>query len=339
MRAILGSLFKDVPRYLFRLLHNGNQEYLAICNRKEHLEMAPDGDGYRCDWQWTSDLYLPKVLPVFGRWLFRRAFKDFPVELCSDCLRPNNDHSDISFIIGHRGGGRLPQLLATLKSIAGQRGCRFECIVVEQDTEQVVRPHLPDWVRYIHTPLPDADMAYSRAWAFNVAAKEAQADFLIFHDNDLVIPAVYGKELYKYYCRGFEVVNLKRFIFYLDQRSSEYVCRKSTLQLSPKIDSIMQNAEGGGSIGIARNAFFEIGGFDERFIGWGGEDNEFWERALTRKVYPYGYLPLVHLWHQTSTGRGGQTDGNSLYWALSRQPVEKRINRLKKCIQQQSITR
>ncbi len=59
----------------------------------------------------------------------------------------------------------------------------------------------------------------------------------------------------------------------------------------------MQNAEAGGSIALSRDAFHAIGGYDESFVGWGGEDNEFWERAQTRRVWPYGYLPFVHLWH------------------------------------------
>jgi GT2 family glycosyltransferase len=61
---------------------------------------------------------------------------------------------------------------------------------------------------------------------------------------------------------------------------------------------VVQNLEAGGSFGMARDAFFDIGGFDESFVGWGGEDNEFWERAQTRSVWPFGYVPLVHLWHE-----------------------------------------
>ena len=59
----------------------------------------------------------------------------------------------------------------------------------------------------------------------------------------------------------------------------------------------MQNALGGGSIGVTRDAYQQIGGMDETFIGWGGEDNEFWDRAVTRRVWYWGYMPLVHLWH------------------------------------------
>ena len=65
MRALLGVLLKDLPRYL-PALAGSDAGYLTLCNRLERLELAPDGSGYRCDWRWTSDLHAPKVLPVLG---------------------------------------------------------------------------------------------------------------------------------------------------------------------------------------------------------------------------------------------------------------------------------
>ena len=93
----------------------------------------------------------------------------------------------------------------------------------------------------------------------------------------------------------------------------------------------MQNAEAGGSLAMARSAFFAIGGYDESFIGWGGEDNEFWERAQTRRVWPFGYLPMVHLWHAAQP-RKTDPDNPTLrhYEALSRIAVDKRIAELRK---------
>ena len=92
----------------------------------------------------------------------------------------------------------------------------------------------------------------------------------------------------------------------------------------------MQNAEGGGSIGISRQAFFEVGGFDGRFIGWGGEDNEFWERAQTRTVYAYGYLPFVHLWHAPQANAlQPNAEGAVLYRELREQSVDERIRKLR----------
>jgi hypothetical protein len=110
------------------------------------------------------------------------------------------------------------------------------------------------------------------------------------------------------------VVNLKRFIFFLNAGHSGRVLRENELTLDEAPQSVMQNAEGGGSLAITRDAFLAIGGLDESFVGWGGEDVEFWERAQTLRVWPYGYLPLVHLWHDPQSGKRA-VNGNGLYTA------------------------
>jgi GT2 family glycosyltransferase len=329
-KAVVGAIVYDVPSYLL-LLSLKNRRYLSLCNRNERLEISPDGQAYRCDWQWTSDLYLPKVFPIFGRWLYRRAFRDFPIELKA---RPNvleTENPDVSFIIGHRGLDRLPLLLTTLKSIAGQRECRVECIVVEQDATELIRDHLPDWVRYLHTPLPDSGTAYSRAWAFNVGARAARSECLVFHDNDMLVPSCYARDAQYYHRMNYAFTNLKRFIFYLGKESIEKTIENESLNLKPPIESVVQNLEAGGSFVADKRAYFEIGGFDERFVGWGGEDNEFWERASTRKLYPYGYLPFVHLWHAPQPGKQNRSraQGVQLYHTLRELPPKERIKRLR----------
>ena len=92
----------------------------------------------------------------------------------------------------------------------------------------------------------------------------------------------------------------------------------------------MQNAEGGGSIAILKDAYERIGGMDEGFVGWGGEDNEFWERAQTLRLWPYAHLPLWHLWHPPQPGKYAQDNATlHRYREMSESPVEERIRRLK----------
>lgn len=64
-------------------------------------------------------------------------------------------------------------------------------------------------------------------------------------------------------------------------------------------DYIVQNLEAGGSMAISAAGFEAIGGMDEGFVGWGGEDNEFWDRCLTLPTWIWGYEPIVHLWHRS----------------------------------------
>jgi hypothetical protein len=233
----------------------------------------------------------------------RRALLDWPLVLDASPSTESHQRPQVSFIIGHRGRSRLPHLLATLRSIAAQREVALECIVVEQSNEPEVENLLPPWVRYIYTPLPRADMPYSRSWALNVGARAAHGEMLVLHDNDMLIPVDYAKEVFERFKDGYEVMNLKRFIFYLSEADSGAVFYdKEPLARRPP-QSIVQNLEAGGSIAITREAYYQIGGMDESFVGWGGEDNEFWERAQTKRVWPYAYLPLIHLWHPAQPGK------------------------------------
>lgn len=328
LKQYLGVLLLDYSRFS-AALNRADKSYAALCNRNEKIEASPDGIGYRCLWQWTSDLHAPKFFPGLGLRLMQRAFSNHPI-VRSRAPKRADGRPDIAYIIGHRGLQRLPHLLATLESIAGQADAVIECIVVEQDVEATLTGMLPDWVRHIHTPPPTAGMPYCRSWAFNIGAKAALAEVLVLHDNDMVIPADYSKEILARVKSGFEVVNLKRFIFYLTEKHSAAMFENAfSLDLHAP-ESIMQNSEGGGSIAISKQAYEAIGGFDESFIGWGGEDNEFWERAQTRTVWNYAYLPIVHLWHAPQPGKA-HPDNETLnrYKALSEVPAEARIAVLK----------
>lgn len=328
MKQLLGVFLIDLPRYIPAILKN-DDSYLSLCNRAERLVPAPDASGYRCDWQWTSDLYAVKFLPLLGRLLMKRALSYHPIRRLRE---PEYDwkRPQVSFIIGHRGNNRLPHLMATLESIAGQHGTACECLVVEQDTDSLLSGGLPPWVRHIHTPPPVAGLSYCRSWAFNIGAKHAHGSILVLHDNDMLVPADYAEQIQRRAMQGFEVINLKRFIFFLREAHTKGLLFKNAALLDDVPEVIMQNAEGGGSVAITRDAFERIGGMDETFIGWGGEDNEFWERAQCCTVWSYGCLPFVHLWHPPQSGKH-QVSNPALqrYRLISTIPPAQRVKQLR----------
>ncbi len=230
----------------------------------------------------------------------RRALREWPVAFADRPPGAPDDRPDVSFVIGHRGIERLPHLARVLATIAAQAGAAAECVLVEQSARPEIAGSVPDWVRYLHTPIPEG-MPYSRAWAFNVGARAARGGLLVFHDNDMLVPRSYASEAMAIRGKGFEVMNLKRFVFYLGERDSALVLEGAPVGGRP--ERVIQNLEGGGSVAVDREAFFAVGGFDEAFVGWGGEDNEFWERSAVRAVWPWGYLPVVHLHHPAQPGK------------------------------------
>ncbi len=338
-RQKLGVSLLDLPRYFWALRPPGKvgwsrRPWIGVRNRRERLVRSDGGEGVACAWRWTSQLHAPQVFPVLGRLLLHAALRDCPIRLLNSRPPPDStERPDVTFVIGHRGRDRLPHLQWILRSIAGQTGISFECIVVEQDSEQTARNHLPGWVRYVHTPPPYGGMPYCRAWAFNVGARQARSPLLVLHDNDMLVPESYAAELVSKHKRGYEIINLKRLIFYLSEdHTQEFFTEHASFARRPP-DSIIQNLEAGGSVAVDRDAYLALGGMDEAFVGWGGEDNEFWERALTRRVWAFGYLPVIHLWHPSQPGKRAVDGRGATTAELSNRragiPVHNRIEELR----------
>ncbi len=323
LKQRLGGLLKEWPAFEWRL----RRRPLAIRNRRESLEFSLDGEGARCCWRWTTDLHLCRLFPSLGRRLMRRMLGEWPLEFAPSPARPGGGERlpALSFIIGHRGKERLDHLLATLGSIAAQLDVSCECIVVEQSLRPELAELLPAWVRYCHTPIPSEEHPYCRSWAFNVGGRLARGELLILHDNDLLIPRDYAAQAWRRFREGYEVINLKRFIFYLTREATLGLLRSpGTIPVTAPL-SVMQNAQGGGSLAVGRRCYLALGGFDESFVGWGGEDLEFWDRALTLPLWSWGSLPLVHLWHPPQAGKEDKSWANQglLEQRLGLPPLER----------------
>jgi predicted O-methyltransferase YrrM len=260
----------------------------------------------------------------------RKALHDWPIKFKPAPQAIQGD-VEISFVIGHRGEERLPHLLTTLQTLFAQRNAQCEYIVVEQDEASQVHGRLPSGVRHLQVPPPDSEMPYSRSWGFNVGARAAKGQLLVFHDNDTCAPEDYGQELLRLYEQGYKAMRLQRFVFHLSKAATAAIFRGQEIDVAPSLTAITEN-EQGRTIAIDRDSFFNIGGFDEAFVGWGGEDNEFFERFETLDSYPYMYLPFVHLDHAPQAGKldpdGRQTA--ALFARRSSIPVCERISELRR---------
>src|SRR5690242_3801698 len=136
LRTRAGALAYDWPRFLRHIAG----DWTRIRNRNERLTF--DAHGARCEWVYGSELHLANVYPRTLALLLRRALRDWPIVLRDDAPSASGEPL-VSFLIGHRGTERLPNLAATLRSIAGQEGVPIECIVVEQSPAPDIEAALP----------------------------------------------------------------------------------------------------------------------------------------------------------------------------------------------------
>jgi hypothetical protein len=332
-REQLGVWLKDRWRWE-RALRSPSRRYLSLANRSETLEPAPDGEGFACCWTYTSRLHASQVQPRLAQRLLGRCLGDAPIGR-RPAPTPFNGTPQISVLIGHRGTERLPLLLATLESLADQEEVTLECLVIEQDTTPRIGAALPAWVRHIHAPLAEPEAPYNRSNTFNVGAGAARSPVLLLHDNDMLVPRGYARRILQRMGNGYAVVNPKRFIFYLHQQHSQAVLNHGAAYDEVPADYIVQNLEAGGSMAITADAYKRLGGMDEEFRGWGGEDNEFWDRCLTLPTWIWGYEPIVHLWHLSQPLKGeGDNPNLERARSLMRRPTRERIEHLRRLREQ-----
>lgn len=294
------TIICELPRYI-RLMR-GENKYLYITNRNEKVSPGPSGIGYVCLWPYTSKLNAPMLIPRLGLGMLRIACKNWKFSQSDE--RASEENCQITVVIGHRGRERIGHLLTTLRSFAAQKDVDIECIVVEQDSESILRDYLPRWVRYIFQKNTGDKDKYNRAAAFNYGVAHAKGQMILLHDNDMIVPEKYCKEMVRIFRMGYEVINIKRFVFYMNKDDSAKIIDGFETIEGCRPEYIVQNLEAGGSLAITRKGYHEIGGMDEGFVGWGGEDNEFWDRAANLRRWIWGYLPVIHLWHEAQRLKG-----------------------------------
>lgn len=304
IREHAGVLIKDRARYEAALsttstLENGDPAWVGLKNRLEELDANPDGPGVRCPWDGSSKLHACGLRPSWGRRLMERAFDDWPIRFADTPQGQNGPK--VSFIFAHGGVDRLPLLQQTIRAVFAQEDVTVEVIVVDQ-SDEACGGQLPGDVSYVHLSSDHLTPGWRKSWAFNVGARNATGDILIFQDGDILPPARYAAEVAERLLGdGFATASIQRFLFYLTKPATDAVIQTGRVAPSPP-ETVLQNWTGG-TIAVARDAFFDVGGFDEGFVDWGGEDGEFFDRCRTLKQTTFGYVPFVHLWHQPQTGR------------------------------------
>lgn len=214
----------------------------------------------------------------------------------------------LSYVMTYRESGshdRRENLLAVLRWL--RQWPDVQVIVVEQDTV----PRL-DYLelgsglaRFAYNP-----GAFNKAWGLNVAARFAHAPLLAIGDADVIAPDALPAAVEL--CRNVAAVKPYKTIVDLTPEQTARVRAGEWSLLPERSPDALPNREGqgeyvvfaGGLFLIQREWLLRLGGFDERFRGWGGEDD-----AMTQKLQRAGAQlaesggsapPALHLWHPRS---------------------------------------
>lgn len=299
LRRWFGAWVRDVPPLFSRTL-SGN-DWVTITNRLGEHSFCSDPSAVRCLSNQTSSLHVADVLPWTGKRILKAANRRWRFQWSDDPQQ--HSQPEISFLIPVRGTERLPLLLATIASLASLE-TPSEIIVIEQDEHSVIED-LPSSVRHIHAPHPSKDSRWHKCFAYNRGAEAARSDILVCHDGDIVVPTEYDQCIKRHLCQeDRDVFYPGRFLFYLTQETTAGVLTDKSFDraVNATPELVKQNWTGG-TLAVKRGAFESVGGFDESFTGWTGEDREFYDRCQTHDGMFHSYIPFLHLWHSPQTGR------------------------------------
>lgn len=194
---------------------------------------------------------------------------------------------------------RWLNLLATVAWYSGLENT--ELLVVEQDEQPGIdRSALSEYVRhlFLYNRGP-----FNKSWAFNVAAMNARGEVLAMVDADVLVEASVLQACFEECLGGIQAINPYSALLDLDEGRTELLRRTGRIEGRGE-DTFNRDYKGeylcfcGGAYVVRRDTYIELGGQDERFVGWGGEDD-----AMSIKLKLLGNIAVnrnavaYHLFH------------------------------------------
>lgn len=146
------------------------------------------------------------------------------------------------------------------------------------------------------------DGPFNRSAAINTAARSAgDWDVAIIADSDTWVPVSQLTDAVRQAGTGGQLVSALTAVAELDARCTAEILSGCVDFLNIGLERVRSGELDTQSsmLAVPRKLWDRIGGFDEKFAGWGGEDNAFWRAAAILGGPPHrvpGYA--YHLWHQ-----------------------------------------
>lgn len=179
------------------------------------------------------------------------------------------------------GGARVRNLLACVAALRDQSADEATIAVVEVDSE-------PRW-QHLVAPVVDQYLfapsqgAFNRSWALNVGVSHAAGDapYVCVMDADILVDRDFVARNAARLRDGTHDAHIPfEILTAMDAPASSHAIRRRFAQGGPAVSMTQIRAlllrDVAGACLWARREFYErLGGHDERYEGWGGEDDDF----------------------------------------------------------------
>ncbi|WP_293961457.1 glycosyltransferase [uncultured Fusobacterium sp.] len=225
---------------------------------------------------------------------------------------------------------RLEHLRALCLCLIKQEEKPDELIISDDGSSEKVMDFIEDLfpkmdfkVKHIY----QKDLGFRKTRALNNGVREAEGDVLVFCDQDLIFPESHIKNIKKEIKRGiflmgrpystnenekntivFNLEKNKSYMESIDIIPKEYVISvRKTLKKDKNrriLNKIGLNKRGiklvGMSYAMYKEDYIAVNGYDEKYMGWGFEDDDFGNRLMVFGVKgkEFDYEPIqLHLYH------------------------------------------
>ena len=197
---------------------------------------------------------------------------------------------------------------------------------MEMKNISILMPYKPDngprdiafnWVKkYYEVAMPEAELCigtssgdlFNIAKAVNKAAENATREIFVLVGGDVIYDPGIIDEAVKLLDKYPSVIPFRGVINLSEDMTNRLLGTEPKWPLNTKIDDYnidnFYERFGGKMMVMRRETFIAAGGYDERFVGWGGEDDAF-IYALETLCGPFIKLDnqVIHLWHPTMEWR------------------------------------
>ena len=219
-------------------------------------------------------------------------------------------------------GSSIPTVIDNIRA---QRFPNIDLVIIEQDKEMRIPEKEITPCRH---GLAEAPLAtpFNKAHAFNTGVAKAKHEKVILHDADIMVPGWYTNKVSKYLDTN-DSCHLGLQVLYLTLPSTNDVNTQQSLANNKQCENAVDYFEGG-SLAIRKSAYVKIGGFDERFVGYGVEDCEFFQRMKEcTKFIEHRIVKMIHLWHDRTVGWEISHRNNKAYFV----DVQNRFSLKERC--------
>ncbi|MBV8826889.1 MAG: glycosyltransferase family 2 protein [Bradyrhizobiaceae bacterium] len=218
----------------------------------------------------------------------------------------------LSIVIPIRGAHRLENLARTINHINGYGFSNIEFIIVEESMRREIDPDafVPFGIDFKYKYV-SSTTRFNKSKAVNQGVLLSSFEHTFMSDADVVAPPECYIEMDSILLH-YDAVFLLHSLYNVSSHKNGY-----------QIKEFRNDGFKGGMIGFRKSKYLEIGGMCESFIGYGFEDNEFFERASAAlRLYYKRKYRVLHWYHNPDSLQANRI----LYNMLAKMSMHERID-------------